>query len=52
MIRTLIERGGELVVAGDGKADSPGHCAKYDVYTIVDMNSGQVIGLHLVQVNK
>jgi hypothetical protein len=50
MMRTLRERGGEVVVAGDGRADSPGHCAKYGVYSLIDMNSGQVIGLHLVQV--
>ncbi|XP_060567748.1 uncharacterized protein LOC132726451 [Ruditapes philippinarum] len=49
MMRTFRERGGEVVVAGDGRADSPGHCAKYGVYSLIDMNSGQVIGLHIVQ---
>jgi solute carrier family 8 (sodium/calcium exchanger) len=48
MMRTLRERGGEVVVAGDGRVESPWHCAKYGVYSLIDMNSGQVIGLHLV----
>lgn len=39
-----------LVLAGDGRADSPGHSAKYGCYTFVDLSCNQVIDFKLVQV--
>jgi hypothetical protein len=48
LLKVIKDRGGKVVVAGDGRAD---HCAKYGAYSLIDMDSGQVIGLHLVQVN-
>lgn len=42
-------RGGRVVVAGDGRANSPGHCAKFGVYTLVDLETGKVIDMKLVQ---
>ena len=32
----MIEKKG-LVIAGDGRADSPGHSAKYGLYSIIDI---------------
>ena len=41
-----------LVVAGDGRADSPGHSAKYGCYTLVDLTCNTVVDSKLVQVCK
>lgn len=51
LIRTIKERAGPVVLAGDGRSDSPGHCAKYGSYTLLDVRSGKVIELQLVQVS-
>ena len=52
--KNVIEKakryGGDLVLAGDGRADSPGHCAKYGTYTIMEMSLNKVLDLQLVQV--
>lgn len=39
-----------LVLGGDGRADSPGHCAKYGCYTVMELKQAVVIDLQLVQV--
>ena len=39
-----------LVVGGDGRADSPGHSAKYGTYTLMEMEALAVIDVQLVQV--
>ena len=43
--------GQSLILAGDGRADSPGHCAKYGSYTVIDMTCSKVFDFKLVQVN-
>ena len=35
---------------GDGRCDSPGHCAKYGTYTLMDEDSGDVVAFNVVQV--
>ena len=35
---------------GDGRADSPGHCAKSESYTILQERIDEVIDVQLVQV--
>ena len=42
--------GNPLIIGGDGRADSPGHSAKYGSYGIIDLTSNKVIHLELVQV--
>ena len=42
---------GPLTVGGDGRADSPGHSAKYGSYGIIDLSSDKVIHIELVQVS-
>ena len=44
------DRGKPLVIGGDGRADSPGHCAKYGSYRTIDLEEGTVIDIQLVQV--
>lgn len=39
-----------LIVAGDGRADSPGHSAKYGSYTLVELSCSKVVDFQLVQV--
>ncbi|CAC5386886.1 unnamed protein product [Mytilus coruscus] len=41
-----------LVIGGDGRADTPGHSAKYGSYSMVDLNQGVVIDVQLVQSNE
>jgi len=36
-------------LAGDGQYDSPGFCAKYCTYSIMDINTGKIIDFKLVQ---
>ena len=50
VLRVVKEGGGELVLAGDGRADSPGHCAKYGTYTVMDMIINKIVDLQIVQV--
>ena len=40
-----------LIVAGDGRCDSPGHCAKYGSYTFMEQRDNKVLHFELVQVN-
>ena len=40
-----------LVLAGDGRADSPGHSAKYGSYTLIELSNNKVVDFQLVQVH-
>ena len=40
-----------LVLAGDGRSDSPGCCAKYGTYSVIDMTHNVIIDCELVQVS-
>ena len=37
---------------GDGRCDSPGHCAKYGTYTLMDEDTGDVVAFEVVQVSE
>ena len=39
-----------VVIGADGRADSPGHSAKFGSYSIIDMSSNKVVHIELVQV--
>ena len=39
-----------LVLAGDGRCDSPGHCAKYGSYSLMEQRFDKVLRTELVQV--
>ena len=43
--------GQELTLGGDGRADTPGHSAKYGSYSMVDLDRMVVIDVQLVQVH-
>ena len=40
-----------LTLGGDGRADSPGHSAKYGSYTLLELNCNKVVDFQLVQVS-
>ena len=40
------------VLGGDGRADSPGHSAKFGSYAMVDLHTNTVVDLQLVQSNE
>ncbi|KAM7304046.1 uncharacterized protein ISCGN_013946 [Ixodes scapularis] len=42
-------RGTKLCLAGDGRADTPGHCADFGTYTLLETTTGQVIHTELVK---
>ena len=37
-----------VVLAGDGRCNSPGHCAKYCNYTLLDVESQKVVDFKVV----
>ena len=45
-----MEKNKGLALGGNGRADSPGHSAKYGSYSIIELNKNKVIDLKLVQV--
>ncbi|CAN8017337.1 unnamed protein product [Ixodes persulcatus] len=44
--------GRHLTIAADGRADSPGHSAKYGTYTMLDADDNKVIHVETVQSNE
>ena len=44
------KRSFNLVLGGDGRADSPGHSAKYGSYSVIDLKQSKVVDIKLVQV--
>ncbi|KAI4805509.1 hypothetical protein KUCAC02_010119 [Chaenocephalus aceratus] len=49
IIRELKEMGGGLILSGDCRSDSPGHCAKYGTYSLIQDRINKVLDLQLVQ---
>ena len=45
-----INTDGDLVLGGDGRADTPGHSAKFGTYSCMDLNLNKIVDLNLVQV--
>ena len=43
---------GGVVLSGDGRSDSPGHCAKYGAFTVIEQRVNKVLDVQLVQVSK
>ncbi|ELT87272.1 hypothetical protein CAPTEDRAFT_187364 [Capitella teleta] len=43
---------GGAAVGGDSRCDSPGHCAKFGSYSLMELQSGKIIDVQLVQSNE
>ena len=52
VIAEMLRDSGPLIVSGDGRCDSPGYCAKYCTYSLMDNSSGLIIDYSLVQVTE
>jgi hypothetical protein len=50
LIDKIKTRGGPVILASDGRVDSPGHSAKYGAYYLFDVSSVKVIEFQVVQV--
>lgn len=37
-----------MSVSGDGRNDSPGHCAQYCVYTLMEHSSGDILAQQVI----
>lgn len=51
LLTTLGDREGGLVLAGDGRCDSPGYCAKFGSFTLMEQHINKVVDFQLVQVS-
>ena len=49
-LRALRDAGNNLILAGDGRYDSPGHCAKYGGYNMLECTVKRVVDVQVVQV--
>lgn len=52
LLNELKSHNTALDLCGDGRADSPGHNAKYGTYSIMDEKSGQILDFSLVHVSE
>ncbi len=52
LFEQLREMEDGLVLGGDGRNDSPGHCAKYGSYSVLESRINKVIDVELVQSNE
>jgi len=41
-----------FVVAGDGRNDSPGHCAKYCTYSLMDLSRNAIVAIECIDVRQ
>ena len=49
-VHLTMLKGQSITVAGDGRCDSPGHCAKYCSYSLMDTASNKILDTQLIQV--
>jgi hypothetical protein len=50
LLSCLARRSGDIILGGDMRADSPGHCAKYGSYTMMELRANRIIDVSLIQV--
>jgi solute carrier family 8 (sodium/calcium exchanger) len=48
--KKLKKMDGGLVLGGDMRADSPGHCAKFGSYSMMELRINRILEIQLVQV--
>jgi hypothetical protein len=47
MQSSILSQLGEVVVAGDGRMDSPGHSAQYCVYSLMEHETGKILDVQV-----
>ena len=50
ILTSLKSKGKQLVLAGDGRSDSPGYSAKFGSYSILELTCNKIVDFQLVQV--
>lgn len=48
LLSLFVEK--DMVLGGDARCDSMGHCAKYVSYTLIELDVNKVLTVQLVQV--
>jgi solute carrier family 8 (sodium/calcium exchanger) len=51
LLSAMRAEGQPAILGGDGRADSPGHCAKFGSYCLMDLRRGKIVDVQLVQVS-
>ena len=51
VVAELAEIGSPCKFSGDGRADSPGHSAKYGTYSLIENHTNKVVHFEVVQVS-
>jgi hypothetical protein len=51
-LQSLSGSGQKLSVGGDARCCTPGHCAKFSSYSIMDLDSSKILDVQLLQVNE
>ena len=51
LLDSLSDTESGLVLAGDGRCDSPGYCAKFGSFTLLEQQINRVVDFQLVQVS-
>ena len=46
----LASEGKPLILGGDGRADSPGHSAKFGTYSMIELTHNIVLDVQIIQV--
>ena len=44
--------GNDIILSGDGRNDSSGHCAQYCTYSLADMERKSILQLNVVDVRE
>ncbi|XP_051977582.1 uncharacterized protein LOC127639555 [Xyrauchen texanus] len=52
MLEMARHSGKAVVLGGDMRADSPGHCAKYGSYTMMNLEDNKMVDIQLIQSNE
>ncbi|XP_068692699.1 uncharacterized protein [Montipora foliosa] len=52
LFNTLRASNNNLILAGDGRCDSPGYCAKFGSFTLIEQEINKVVDFQLVQSNE
>ena len=52
VLREASAMGGGLIIAGDGRSDSPGHNAKYGGFNSIECRLNKIIDIQIVQVSR
>ena len=51
LLQSISSQSWNVFLSGDGRADSPGHSAKFGSYTVIDVFYNKVVDFKLVQVS-